>query len=258
MKNRLIMAISALTLIALATAAFAAPVSLTIERPKMREIYISWLSQDGASADCVITQRLTIFSPWEPMKTFSLASGATFAINMDNTMPIYSEQKVSCTSGDVSILTSSTFKIFGGQSIVQSCPVLSCPVVEPVVCPACHTVNQYCQDGTDCCVDLYCKDSTHKCTVTTTTTTTLPPPTTTTTLPQCYDNGVCCSLSNECCSGYCGGDWKCHNPPTTTTTTIPSCKDNGANCSNGSECCSLYCHENQGEGHKHCHVPNPH
>ena len=253
MKNRLIMAISALTLIALATAAFAAPVSLTIERPKMREIYISWLSQDGASADCVITQRLTIFSPWEPMKTFSLASGATLAINMDNFMPIYSEQKVSCTSGDVSILTSSTFKIFGGQSIVQSCPVLSCPVVEPVVCPElptttttlpqpscrdqgyiypCECVNMGYMFPSECGGYGWIQPS--SCPV-----------------DQCNTEHEYCNENSDCCSGlYCHSDHKCEPVPVTTTTTTLACKAVGVDCTSDSQCCTDHCH--QDGGHKHC------
>lgn len=221
----------------LATAAVSAQSDvLNIERPFMRDITISFSSQEVNSITCQVWQRIIMFLPYEYSGSFTVNSGESYNMNIDNWSPIYRDVKFDCTAGIHEIIVNSVFLV-GGQTIevpitntvtqtTTQTETVTNTTTETTTSPGyilpgdCGSYDGWIQLG-DCPSCPICPS----CPAHT-----------------CHPNGQWCSGNSDCCSTDCRSN------------VCFQCKSNGNSCSGNSDCCSNYCWKT-GSGHDNkCHA----
>lgn len=128
--------------------------SLTIERPRMRDITITFDSITEETVYCDVSQRTFSWQDYEYMLSFSLASGKSYEINMQNAWVIYRDLKFSCLAGS-KLMTVNSVYVMGGATITVPATPTVCPAqtscsaqgyILPQDCPTCP-INPTCESG---------------------------------------------------------------------------------------------------------------
>lgn len=205
MNKKIILAIS-ITLLTIIPLANAQDITLTVYRPKMRNINVSFTSPQDETVVCEIYQRILFILPYEFAKNITLTKGTVYNINIDNFSPIYRDMLFKCYFNSGAITVNSVYMVGGyyiNRTITETQTITQTQTetaTQTETTTATQTTTST-QTVTQTQTTTYTTTTTRTVPTTTTTTKTV----TTTTTRYCLDYWAQCSHDWQCCSNDCHG-----------------------------------------------------